>query len=234
VSPSLATFLFEAANVLTLAALLGWLFFEPVRAHLDAERAEREAAQAKLTESLSAAAAAEAAAKAARAEGTAAAERQRADLVVAARQEAQRIAEEARAREAEQARRAEAEGDARRKAELHALAEDVGRVAAASVQALLQTLDGPDLDLALVRAACARLTPATARDHVAVEAARPLGPEAQALLTEALGEAPAVRLNPRLGAGVRITTAAGQVDATAAALARRAAAATAEEAERGR
>ena len=40
-SPELTNFLFEAANVLTLAAVLGWLFFEPVRAQLDKERAAR-------------------------------------------------------------------------------------------------------------------------------------------------------------------------------------------------
>jgi len=232
-SPELTNFLFEAANVLTLAAVLGWLFFKPVRAQLDKERAARADAQARLTEAQAAAEQARAEAESMRAAAEAEATRQRAEAVVAARQEARRIEEEAQARQAEAARRAEADADARRRAELHALAEDVGRVAAGSVQSLLLALDGPELDLALVRAACRELRALgpLAQDHPVVEAAHPLGEEAQALLQGALGHPPEVRLSPALGAGVRVTTAQGQVDATAAAFAREAAQATAREAE---
>ena len=38
-SPTLTTFLFEAANFLVLAAVLGWLFFKPVRQALADHRA---------------------------------------------------------------------------------------------------------------------------------------------------------------------------------------------------
>ena len=42
VSPSLTTFLFEAANFLLLAAVLGWIFFRPVRAAIERRRAALE------------------------------------------------------------------------------------------------------------------------------------------------------------------------------------------------
>ena len=41
-SPTVTTFLFEAANFLTLAPLLGWLFFQPVS---DAIQGRRSAQQ---------------------------------------------------------------------------------------------------------------------------------------------------------------------------------------------
>jgi F0F1-type ATP synthase membrane subunit b/b' len=234
-SPALANFLFELVNVLTLAGLLGWLFFRPVRAHLDAERAERTAAQDELTEATAAAGRARAEAEAALAAARAEAERQRAELLAHARQEGLRVAAEARDREAEAARRSALEAEARRKAELVVMAGEVGRLAGASVEALLAALHGPDLDLALVRAACARLAalPADARRAAVVEAARPLSEEAQVLLTSSLGARPAPRLCPSLGAGIRVTTPAGQIDATAAALAREAATATAAELKHG-
>ena len=44
-SASWVTFLFEAANFLLLAALLGWLFFRPVREVLERRRSELESEQ---------------------------------------------------------------------------------------------------------------------------------------------------------------------------------------------
>ncbi|HUB06711.1 MAG TPA: hypothetical protein VMB50_06910, partial [Myxococcales bacterium] len=52
---------------------------------------------------------------------------------------------------------------------------------------------------------------------------RPLEPETTRLVAAALGREPEVRVVADLGAGVRVTTPAGQVDATAAAIARQAA-----------
>ena len=88
-----------------------------------------------------------------------------------------------------------------------------------------KVLPGPSLDLALVRAATrelASLPPAALRSGL-VEVARPLEPEARSLLGGALGVSFEARVVEELGAGVRVTTSAGQVDATASALARRAA-----------
>ena len=52
VSPTLTTFLFEAANFLVLAAVLGWLFFKPVRQALVDHREKFESDNRKATQKL--------------------------------------------------------------------------------------------------------------------------------------------------------------------------------------
>ncbi|MHB8416545.1 MAG: hypothetical protein ACYDCL_00610 [Myxococcales bacterium] len=224
-SPTLANFIFEAANFLLLAAALGWVLFKPVRRALDAERArhaEEAAAGVRLrSEAEALAQQAHAAREAAELE---VAERRR-EAAAAAQQEAARLLEEARKAQALERLAMEAERKSSQAEQADALAETVGRIAAEAVRGLLETLKGPPLDIALVRAACEELAglPAAAREAALVESARPLGPEARELLARALGRAFDERVVGELGAGVRVTTPAGQVDATAAAIAQRAA-----------
>lgn len=225
VSPFLANFLFEAANFLLLAAALGWILFKPVRRALDAEAARRageEAERARLRADVDAAAREARAARDA-AERDAAATRQTA--LAAARAEAAAIVEDARKERARERGVLERELAAARAAEAAALAEVVGQVAAGSVQALMAALQGPSLDLALVRAACAELAalPGGVRGPVVVESARPLEAEARSLLEAVLGGGHEHRIVAELGAGVRVTSPAGQVDATPASFARQAA-----------
>jgi F0F1-type ATP synthase membrane subunit b/b' len=52
VSPTWSTFLFEMANFLLLAAVLGWLFFRPVRDALEKRRAGLEAEDREAAEKL--------------------------------------------------------------------------------------------------------------------------------------------------------------------------------------
>jgi F0F1-type ATP synthase membrane subunit b/b' len=225
VSPAAADFLFEAANLLLLAAALGWLLFRPVRAALDAERDRHARAQAESAERRAEAERLSAEARAVRVAADQDAEERRRALLAAARQEAARLLDEARRVQAAE-RRAEAEErDAVTRRQAVALAGAVGEIAADALRRLLETLDGPALDLALVRAACAELgaVPAAARATARVESARPLGAEALRLLAGLLGEGFQAGTVPELGAGVRVTTSAGQVDASALALARQAA-----------
>lgn len=229
-SPFLANFLFEAANFLLLAAALGWILFKPVRRALDAEAARRAGEE---TERARLRADADAAAREARgardaAEREAAETRQTA--LAAARAEAAAIVEDARKERARERGVLERELAASRAAEAAALAEAVGRIAAGSVQRLMAELQGPSLDLALVRAACAELAalPGGVRRPVVVESARPLGADARGLLEAVLGGGYEVRIVGELGAGVRVTSPAGQVDATPASFARQAARALAD------
>jgi F0F1-type ATP synthase membrane subunit b/b' len=224
VSPTLANFLFESANFLLLAAALGWLLFKPVRAAIDAERdrhAEEERRVAALRDE------AEALGKQIREAQQRLAgdiERERAAALAEVPKEVERLKEEARkAREAE-LRAFERESEATRHLQTGLLADALGRVAAASVRRLLETLDGPSLDLALVRGACEELgkLPEAARRAATVEAARPLGDEARRLLHATLGGEVEEHTVQELGAGVRVTTPSGQVDASALALARQA------------
>lgn len=224
-APPVASFLFEVVNFAVLVAALGWLFFRPVRAALEVDRerlAEEQRAVAELREQ------AETLAREVRAarEGREAATEQRgAEILAAAEREAARIREESRQVVEAERRTIEHELAAGRRAQAGALADAIGRIAAASVRRLLDGLDGPSLDLALVRGACEelrRLAPAV-REAATVEAARPLGPEARCALHDVLGPTFTERAVAELGAGVRVTTGVGQVDASALALARRAA-----------
>lgn len=224
-SPALANFLFEAANFLLLAAGLGWLLFKPIRRALDDER-ERHTRQDEESKRLRAEA--EELAKAARAARQAAdremTERRR-ETLEAARKEAAQLLEDARRAQATRRQTFEQELIASREAEAAALAALVGRIAAESVARLLATLHGPSLDAALVRGARAELDalPIAARSAALVESARELDDETREILAGVLGSEFKVRTVHELGAGVRVITAVGQVDATAVSLARLAA-----------
>jgi F0F1-type ATP synthase membrane subunit b/b' len=222
VAPWVANFLFEAVNFLLLVGALGWLFFKPVRAALDAERDRRAKEEGAAAEQRAQAEALAKEARRALEEGSRETERRRAEIVAAAEQQAARIREDTRQALEGERRTFARELEASRQAQAGALAETIGRIAGASVRDLLETLHGPSLDVALVRGACEQLRalPQAARRMATVECARPLDPESRRLLEDALSAGFSERT---VGAGVRITTAAGQVDASALAIARLAA-----------
>jgi F0F1-type ATP synthase membrane subunit b/b' len=224
VSPSVATFLFEAANFLVLAAVLGWAFFRPVqnaierrRAGLETERRDCEQARADVQREL-------AEAEARRREVEASLSPLRAEARREADRQAAAILEKARTQAAEEHGRLEDELAALRRENARTLARDAAGAAGAIVARLLAEIGGPDLDAALARAACDQLAalPETKRARpVDVEAARPLEPETRARLANALGPGVTVndRVVPELLAGLRIVTHAGVVDASASSLA---------------
>lgn len=234
-SPTIANFLFEAANFLVLAAALGWILFKPVRRALDAETARHTQVEA---DAQHARAEADALVQAARKTHDAAmseADRRRAEIVGAARKEAARILDEARGAQAAERQGFERELEATRNAQGVAMAETLGIIAAAAVDKLLAAIDAPALDVALARAAAAEISalPDAVRAAAVVESARPLEAEARRVLEGPLGPAFEARVLPTLGAGVRVTTAGGQVDASALSIAREAARAIGAERARG-
>jgi F0F1-type ATP synthase membrane subunit b/b' len=227
VSPALANFLFEAVNFLLLAAALGWILFKPVRGALEREQqrqATHDDEQARLREEAESLRD-EARTVRANAEHEAAARRD--ELLAAATREADRIVAMARRDAANEKRALETELANRQAGEAAALTDTLARITADSVRRLLASLAGPDLDAALVRAACAEIEqlPSASRSGALVESARPLGTTSRESLEHVLGGAFEQRVVGELGAGVRITTTAGQIDATAASVARQAAAA---------
>ncbi len=223
-SPSLTTFLFEAANFVVLAAALGWAFFRPVqdaierrRASLERERQEAErtraAAERRLAEAEARRGEVEASLEPLRMEARREAERQAATIVEGARKQADR-----------ERARLETELAALRREHARTVARDAAAAARTLVMRLLAEIGGPDLDAALARAACQRLAallPARCAGSVEIETARPLDDEMRARFVETIGPAATVRdrVVPELGAGVRIITPAGLVDASAAGLA---------------
>jgi len=225
VAPWVVNFLFETVNFLLLVGALGWLFFKPVGAALDAERDRRAKEEGAAAEQRAQAEALGKEARAALEEGGRETERRRAEILAAAEQQAARIREDARQAIEGERRTFARELEAGRQAQASALAEAVGRIAAASVRHLLDALDGPSLDLALVRGACEQVRglPQSARRAATVECARPLDPASRELLEAALGAGFSERTVAALGAGIRVTTTAGQVDASALAIGRLAA-----------
>ncbi|HVW02445.1 MAG TPA: ATP synthase F0 subunit B [Planctomycetaceae bacterium] len=235
-SPTLTTFLFEAANFLVLAAVLGWLFFKPVRQALQNYRARLDTlsqqAQAQLAEAEQTRAQLQVERNALRDELA----KVRTETLEAARQEAARIANEARDQAARLRRSAEQHVAHLDQSQAALLAQAVAVAAGKLVGDLLTQIASVDLNASLIHAACDQLrglsldgTPVT------IESPQPIADEDRAKLAAVLGAAAAnasYRVVPDLGSGVRITTSRGLVDATVAGLAEFAQRALASELER--
>ncbi len=224
-SPALANFLVEAANFLVLAGVLGWLLFKPVRAALKAEQERRAEEETRSATTRDEANALLEQAKEANRGLQAELERRRAEMLEETRQEVADLKEQARRQHIAEERALEKKHEAALRAQSEHLADTLGRIAAASVRRLMDAVSGPSLDVALVRATCRELAtiPEEARTGCVVESARPLDAESRQLLAAALGSAFEERTVPALGAGVRVTTAGGQIDGTSLNLAREAA-----------
>jgi F0F1-type ATP synthase membrane subunit b/b' len=221
VSPTLTTFLFEAANFLVLAAVLGWLFFRPVRQALQNYRAGLDTlsqqAQAQLAEAEQTRAQLQVERNVLREELA----KVRTETLEAARQDAARIANEARDQAARLRQSAEQHVAHLDQSQAALLAQAVAVASGKLVGELLTQISGVDLNAGLFHAACDQLralpldgTPVT------IESSRPIPDEDRAKLGAVLGSAAAnYRVVPELGSGVRITTSRGLVDATVAGLA---------------
>ena len=224
-SPTVATFLFEAANFLVLAAVLGWLFFRPVQDALEKRRAELEAERRLAAEKLAEAERRLTEIEAQRHQFTASLDSLRVHAQEQAEREAERIIAGARAETQRERERMKAELTALRHAHTRTASRDAAAAAREVVVRLLAHIGGPDLEPALVHAACRELRTLADRDHLApalVEVSRPLQDETRALLAEALGCQPSEvrdRVVPELVGGVRVITKAGLVDASVAGLA---------------
>ena len=224
-SPTISTFLFEAVNFLLLAALLGRLFFQPVRKALETRR-ERLAGQEREAD--------ERLAEAHRLLGAADQRRRALDAELdalrksarqAADREAQRLLSEAQQRIAQQQRAAREELAHRELAEVTRVSGSVAAAAGVVVEKLLAEIEAPPLETALLEAAHRQLAalPPGPLAPIRVESASELEPPERVRFVSALatpqGE-PEFHVKPELIAGVRIATQQGLIDASVAGLAR--------------
>ena len=226
-SPTVTTFLFELTNFLLLAGLLGWLLFKPVHSVLQA----RQAGEKRQAEEL-----------AARATEN---ERQRSDLDQRHRAFEDEMAEARRKRLATADReaaaivthaqeQAERERDSARRrllnlerAQIERLSVAVASATRESIVRLLTSLGAADLDASLAQAACRQLEAlqGKALGSVLIESALPLTDKARVSIAAVLSRdasSTEFRIVSELGAGVRITTGQGLIDASALGLARQA------------
>lgn len=223
-SPTLTTFLFELVNFLVLATLLGWLLFKPVRARLQA----RQAADTQHADDLAARLAetdrkhAELRQREASFEDNM--DKARSARLTAADEEAASILAKAReAADRERSRATRALGHLE-PAELERLASAVAATSRVIVGRLLASLEAPELEAALLRAALRQVQAleVISLGAVLIESAAPLGASDRDVMTAALGTRATsleFRVVPDLGAGVRVTTARGLVDVSAAGVA---------------
>jgi len=224
-SPTWVTFAFEVANFLLLVALLGWIFFRPVRGALERRRADLEAEQKASAEALAQAQRklAEATTRRQELEAELATTRDRAHR--AAEQESAHILEEGRQQALRERQALEAELLAIRHQEAHMAVMDAASSARDIVVGLLQRIDGHELETALRDVACrqvAQLAAAGGLTQVIVESAQPLDAKALTAVSRAVGQpeqAIVQRTVPELVAGLRILTNRGMVDVSATGIA---------------
>jgi F0F1-type ATP synthase membrane subunit b/b' len=219
VSPTITTFLFEAANFLVLAGVLGWLFFSPVRKAI-AERADRIIQeQAEADKKLAEAEHAKQEIDEAKSNLQKELNRLRSQELESARTQAQEILEGARTqalRELELTRR---QAESLSETQWNRLSRAVAFASAEAVGQLLDQLRGPDLEASLMQSACQRLDelPKEELTPVQIESARPLSDAEKSALNEALGAAASsttYRVVADLGTGVRVLTGRGLIDAS--------------------
>jgi len=222
VSESWATFAFEAANFLLLAALLGWLFFRPVRAAIERRRSQIEGEQRTAAAAREQAEHERAQALAQRREQESQLDALRERLSRELEAEKERTLADARAEMQQERKRLEQELLAQRREQVRTGARDAARAAREVVRQLLAEIRGPELEEMLAGAACRELERLRERGALApivIESVEPLAPESRARVLSAAGApngAASERLNPELIAGLRVHTARGLVDATAA------------------
>lgn len=224
-SATWVTFFFEAANFLLLAALLGWLFFRPVRAALEKRRSEYEAERQAAAEARQEAerVLADAGAKQAKLEGSMEELRER--LQHDAETERDRLVAAAHAQTERERETLKQELVAQRRAQTHSLSRDAAYAAMQIVVRLLDQVKGPELEQSLQGAACReleKLRSAGPLAPVVIESARPLDAAAVEAFARATGLAAddlTRRLDPELVAGLRVLTTQGLVDLSASGLA---------------
>lgn len=222
-SPTLTTFIFEAANFLVLAAALGWLFFKPVRKVLADRKARLASEEQEAVKKLADAELAQQNIEAAQKQFQEELNSLRARELESARKQADLLLADARTaadRELEASNRLAA-----RLTELQQerMAHAAALAAAEMVGQLLKQIGGPEIHTALLRSACQHLKeiPAATLSPVIVETAQPLSSADREIVNEALGPAAAgadYRTNKELGVGIRIATGQGLIDASASGL----------------
>jgi len=208
-----------------LAAALGWLFFRPVRSAIERRRSALEGEQRAAAEARAAAEQEVRAAQAKRAALETSLAEMRERILREAETERERLVEAARVQMQHERETLEAELTSQRRAQARSVASDAAFAAREIVVRLLAAMQGPDLEHTLRRAACRELETLRSEGPLApvvVESMQTLEADALADLACATGVRPddlSQRVESELVAGVRVLTARGLVDASAAGLA---------------
>jgi F0F1-type ATP synthase membrane subunit b/b' len=224
VSPSLTTFVFEAANFIALAALLAWFFFQPVRKVIEDQRLKVKTQEDEAAQKLSEAERVRQEIASQHMRLAAELEQLRVEARETAKQESDTLLAATRAQLERERAALRRDGLNIEKAQTVKLAHALASAAHATLKRFFAQMEGPELEQLLLTAACRELT--TISNHavgpVTIESAAPLDGEAKQLIESALGVSRKIsdfRVVPELVAGVRIATRQGLIDASVAGLA---------------
>ena len=223
-SPTVTTFLFEAANFLVLAAALGWLFFKPVRQAILDYREKFEADNQQAAAKLAEAEAMRQQIQDKHAQLQSELNERRNDELAAIERRADEILTAARAEAAQQREQSLLLASRISDSQRDTLAEVAAASAADAVGKLLQQIEGPDLEEARAEyeEIVERADPHQALAPVKVESSESLSAQQTAALRAALGpagETADFRIADGIGAGVRVSTARGLIDTSTSGLA---------------
>jgi F0F1-type ATP synthase membrane subunit b/b' len=223
VSPTLTTFLFEAANFLVLAGVLAWLFFRPVRDALERRRAQQQEQADEAAEKLAEAERMRAEIEHKYANLDRELEQRREQSATAAEQQSSQIVRDAR-----EAARRESEVAMRRMTHLERsqrehLARVIAETTGVTIDHFLRQLGEGELDHVLTGAVCREIRSFDGNSlaPVRIESAHPLvQADRDALLAVlgAAGESAEFHVIEDLGMGLRVSTNRGLVDASSAGL----------------
>ncbi len=222
-SPTVTTFLFEAANFLVFATVLGWLFFKPVRQAITNYREKFEADNQLAAQNLAEAEKVRKEIDDTHAHLQAEMNELRASELEVIRRQADQILMEARAAADREREQSHLQASRMSDVQQDRLGEVSAMVTAEMVKRLLEQIGGPDLQSSLIQSACQRLA-SFSQDSIApvkIESSLPLSEEQVTEIKDALGSAATsadFRMVDGLGVGVRISTAKGLIDASASGL----------------
>lgn len=216
---SLVTFLYELANFVVFATLLGWFFVKPIRRFLDeqAARDDKAAETAKLhlveAEQLRHELLNE------RQTFIQEMERQRQAALKEAKQQAEKILENANRNIDHQREQLSREAVQLHQAQKVELARIVARATRQTVANLLTRVDGPDLEIALLQSACQQLENSNPDQDrkITVESATELSEHDQKQIIESASVGSSngniqFHVSDELVGGVRIRTSSGLID----------------------
>jgi F0F1-type ATP synthase membrane subunit b/b' len=215
----LVTFLYELANFAVFTVLLAWIFIKPVRRLLDEQASRDRQASEMAKQHLAEADQLRQRLLDDRQRFSHEVEQQRESLLQESRQQAAGILAAAKQQIDHQRQQLQAETLQLQDSQVAAIADTVADVARQAVAKLLQQIEGPALENALLESVCRELqkTRYSASSHICVESATELGDPVRRQIAAACGLGDSggnveFRVDRSLIGGLRIKTGHGMID----------------------
>ena len=222
---TLTTFLYELANFVVFALLLGWIFVKPIRKLLDEQAARDAKLEQTAQQHLAEAAELRQQLLDDRQNFNQEMAHQRDAMLSETKQEATNLLDKANQTIKAQREHLSREALQIQHQQLTNLAKIVASSSQQAVENLLKQIHGPSLEGALIEAACQQLkqSPPSGDEKVTVETAAEIDEPTRQKIAQAAGlvssnGAIQYRVDPELIGGLRVKTSGGVIDSSIAAL----------------